>query len=258
MKGIRFAILRTGVALTDPHSAERGVWYYCVLVQHPTEGYFMYDVGVGPGDDTFRRPENHIQQCPLGITRDEYVDKALGKLGLSVNDISSIVISHCHWDHFGGLTFFRGTKAMQKVYVNEEDFKYGLVQSHRTAKGYVEPCDFYYKWNFDVEGAEFQLLQGDTELFPGVEFKVFQGHTVGCMAMILHAENNTYIFPGDTIPTSGNYNDPENDIHFTTVDIPAFRRSVEEIKALQKKYNAKILFPHDEGPVAGYVPTWQS
>ena len=257
MKGIQFAILRTGVGVPDLSAASEGAWYYCVLVKHPTVGYFMYDVGVGPADDTFRRPEHHIKQCPLGITRDEYIDKALGKLGLSVEDISSIIISHCHWDHFGGLTFFKNTKAIKHVYVYEEDFKYGLMQSHRTAKGYVEPCDFYYKWNFDVEGAEFNLLKGDTELFPGVELKVFQGHTVGVMAMILHAENGTYIFPSDTVPRTENYEDPEHNIHFTTIDVDAFRNSVKEIKAIQKKYHAKMLFPHDDRPIEGYVPHFE-
>ena len=255
MKGIQFAILRCGVGVPDLKAVDEGAWYYCVLIKHPTAGYLMYDVGVGPADDSFRRPEAHIKQCPLGITRDEYLDKNLEKLGLTVNDINGIIISHCHWDHFGGLTFFKGTEAIKNVYVYEEDFKQGLMQSHRTAKGYVEPCDFYYRWNFDVEGAEFKILPGDCEPFPGIELKVLKGHTkAGVMCMVLHAEDGTYIFTSDTIPRRENYEDPDGNVHFTTIDVDAFKQSVEIVKELEKKYHATMFFPHDDGTTGEYKP----
>lgn len=254
MKGIEFAILRQGMGVKKLEPGVRGAWYFCVLVKHPDVGYFLYDVGVGPADDTFRRPESHMQFGTLSIPREEYLDKALPAMGVELDDISAIVVSHCHWDHFGGLEFFKGTKVIKNVYVCEEDFKQGLYQSHLTSKGYSEPCDFYYKWNFDVEGADFHPINSDVELFPGVEFKILKGHTAGCMAMILHLENDTYIFPSDTIPRTENFEDPINNIHFTTTDVDAFRESVEQIKELQKKYNAKIIFSHDDGPFEGYEP----
>lgn len=257
MKGIEFAVLRNGVGATEFLPGAVGAWYTCVLVKHPTVGYFLYDVGMGPADDTFRRPEHHIRQCPLAIPRDEYIDQALGKLGLGVEDISAIVISHCHWDHIGGLSFFKGTEALKHVYVCRQDFQYGLVQSHRTAKGYVDPCDFYYRWNFDVEGAEFTLLEEDTELFPGVELKILQGHTPGVMAMVLHAEDGVYLFPSDTVHDREVYADPVNKVHCTTVDVPAFHRSVKVLKDLEERYRATVIFPHDDGACGPYQPCFR-
>lgn len=133
----------------------------------------------------------------------------------------------------------------------------GLFQSHRTTKGYMEPCDFYYKWYFDVEGAEFHMIEDDVELFPDVEFKLLKGHTPGTLAMILHLENRVVIFPSDTIPRSENYKDPENRIHPTTIDVEAFRESVRIVKTLQKKYNADIIFPHDDGFYTGYTARFE-
>lgn len=256
MKGIEFAIIRQGVGTWNPSEVSEAAWYFCVLVKHPEVGYFLYDVGVGPGDDTFRRPEHHMQYGVLSIDREEYLDKALPKLGVSLDEIKCIVVSHCHWDHFGGLSFFKGTEAIKNVYVSEPDFRHGLFQSHITAKGYSEPCDFYYKWNFDVEGADFHMISGDTELFPDVEFKMYQGHTPGCLAMILHMENDTYIFPSDTIPRKECYDDPENNIHFTCTDVDAFRDSVKKVKELERQYNAKIIFPHDDGNTGKYEPVF--
>ena len=254
MKGIEFAVIRQGVGTMDASAAEMAPWYFCVLVKHPEVGYFLYDVGVGPSDDTFRRPESHMQYGALTIKREEYLDKALPAIGVSLDEIKCIIVSHCHWDHFGGLTFFKGTQAIKNVYVSEPDFRHGLFQSHITAKGYSEPCDFYYKWNFDVEGAEFHMISGDIELFPGVELKMFKGHTPGCLAMILHLENDTYIFPSDTVPRRENYEDPVNNIHFTCTDVEEFRKAVAELKKLEKEYDAKLIFPHDDGPVEVQKP----
>ncbi len=252
MKGMEYAILRQGLGVKQLNENAYGPWYFCVLVKHPEIGYFLYDAGVGPGDDTFRRPESHMQFGLLSIPREEYLDKALPALGVSLDEIKAIVVSHCHWDHIGGLCFFKGTPAIRHIYVPEEDFKLGLYQSHRTAKGYMEPCDFYYRWNFDVEDAEFHPINRDTELFPDVEFKLLRGHTPGTLAMILHLENRTVIFPSDTIPRRENYQDPEHNIHFTTIDVDAFRQSVKIVKELENRFKAKIIFPHDDGPYCGY------
>ena len=256
MKGIEYAILRQGVGVRDLNAQECGAWYYCVLVKHPTVGYFLYDAGVGPGDDTFRRPESHMQYGMLSIPREEYLDKALPALGVSLDEIRAIIVSHCHWDHFGGLCFFKGTEAIKNVYVCEPDFKYGLFQSHRTAKGYMEPCDFYYRWNFDVEGADFHMISEDTEIFPDVELKIFRGHTPGCMSMILRRENDTVIFTSDTVPRRENYDDPIGHIHFTCTDVEAFRSAVKELHALEEKYHATMMFPHDDRPIRGYKPVF--
>jgi len=254
VKGLEYAVLRQGMFMPEWDDNGYAIWYSCVLVKHPEVGYFLYDAGVGPGDDTFRRPEHHMQYGMLSIPRNEYLDKALPAIGVSLDEIKAIVVSHCHWDHMGGLCFFRGKEAIKNVYVCEDDFREGLFQSHRTAKGYMDPCDFYYRWNFDVEGAEYKMITNDTELFPGVEFRILKGHTKGCMAMILHQENGTVIFTGDTISQRKSYEDPEHNIYFTCTDPEAFLESCRKVREWAKEYNAKLIFPHDEGPAKGYKP----
>jgi N-acyl homoserine lactone hydrolase len=261
MEGLEFTLITTGVASGDmggiysgfnfatyDHKERGNGWFegpvYCVLIKHPTAGYWMYDVGFGLGDDGERRPAAHRNVTHLEIKREEFVDKRLESLGLSVNDISGIIISHCHWDHFGGLMFFKGTKAIKNIWTCEADYAKGLVSSHANARGYAEPADYYYKDNFEVEGAQFHFIEEDTEFLPGLELLILEGHSPGVLAMVLHCEENTYIFPSDTINCAENYYDPITK-PAGLYDSLGYIRSVKRVRKLQKEYNAKMIFPHD-------------
>ena len=64
------------------------------------------------------------------------------------------------------------------------------------------------------------------------------------MALVVHLENDTYIFPGDSLNMALNYGPPAR-LSTVTVDSSACRESIEKIRELQEKYKAKIIYPHD-------------
>ena len=117
MKGLEFALLSGGTgyndiawnfqgygfAAADNPQGSRDVWqafsYLYTVIRHPEAGYILFDVGLGPGEELDRRPEEHRNQNPVKVSRDQYADEALKKVGLTVNDIGTIILSHCHWDH---------------------------------------------------------------------------------------------------------------------------------------------------------------
>ena len=259
MKGLEFAIIENGhgendagynfagyhFGTVDDKYKER-VWMefplFCVLVKHPTEGYIMFDVGPGLGDESDRRPPSVMQSHPAFIKREEFIDERLKQLGLSVHDISTIVISHCHWDHYGGLELFKGTKAIKNVYMSERDFAAGLVATHRTAKAFSDLG--YFKVNFEVEGVEYNLISEDMELAPGIDLIHLDGHTPGIIGMILHLESGVYIFPSDAINSSLNFGPPIIQPGLV-YDTRAVVKTTERLRTLQKQYNAAIIFPHD-------------
>lgn len=146
MKGLKYTILPHGfiendlawnVAMPAPATRDNKsptpIWgrfpTYSVLISHPTEGYILFDTGSALGDDAGRRPASMDNIFPLYIKREEYLDKQLEKLGLSVEDISLVVCSHMHWDHSGGLCFFAEKKTPQKVLTSREDYVFGAMQT---------------------------------------------------------------------------------------------------------------------------------
>jgi glyoxylase-like metal-dependent hydrolase (beta-lactamase superfamily II) len=225
------------------------------LIKHPELGYIMYDVGLGPGEEADRRPLEHRMINPTIVSREDYVDERLKQLGLTVNDITVIILSHCHWDHMGGLEFFRETKAIQNIYVSKKDFAHGLVMSHRTAKGY-SGMD-YYKKNMDVEGAEFCLLDDeDIELFPGIQLLMLPGHTPCVIGLLLKLESGVYILPSDSVTAEICLRDPLV-MPGSLYDSVAYLGSVKKLRKLEKQYDAKFLFQHDPFNYPKYqMMTW--
>lgn len=271
VKGLEFALLwggtgyndiawnfqGYGLATDDNHEGAKDVWqdfsYLYTVIKHPTAGYLMFDVGLGSGEETDRRPLSHRKINPVKITREQYVDEALKGVGLTVHDIQAIIISHCHWDHIGGLEFFQETEAIKNVYVPYRDFERALVQTHRSSVGYSDSG--YYRRNLDVPGAEFHLLEEDTELFPGVEVLLLEGHTPAVAGLVLHLESGNYILPSDAVTAEVCLRGTAEP--GTIYDSLGFQRTRKRLLRLEKALDAKFIFPHDPWNFPSYpLGTW--
>lgn len=259
MKDLEFALLSGGTGYNDiawnfqgyglataEHRNRRDtVWqdfsYIYTVIKHPTAGYILFDVGLGSREEIDRRPAEHRNINPVAVARDQYIDEGLKKLGLTVNDISAIIISHCHWDHIGGLEFFRETKAIKNVYVPYLDFQRALVQTHRASCGYSDSG--YYRKNIDVDGAEYHLIEEESELFPGIDVLLLEGHTPAVAGLVLHLEGGNYILPSDAVTA-------EVCLRGTAkpgviYDSLGFERTRKRLLRLEKELNAKFIFSHD-------------
>lgn len=267
MKGLEFAILPHGyiendlawnVAMPAParvsNKTPDPIWIhvpsFSVLIRHPAAGYILYDTGSCPGDEADRRPAAMADYFPLLIQRREYLDGRLEELGLSVRDIDTVVISHMHWDHCGGLAFF-GDKQHQRVITSEKDYAYGLVETHRSSV--VDDSCVYFKENYEIPGLDFELITEDTPLCEGIELFLLEGHTPAVVGMILHLESGTVIFPSDAVGSALNYGPPAK-VPGIIYDTLGFHRAVKKLRALQEKYHARIIYPHDMSQFEGLKP----
>lgn len=97
-----------------------------ILIQHPTLGNLLYDTGNSPFYST-EYPKSTLETYP--ITEFISIEDALKQKGLTPADIDMIILSHLHFDHAGGLRYFKGTKAIRNVLVSEAELKTGVSQS---------------------------------------------------------------------------------------------------------------------------------
>jgi glyoxylase-like metal-dependent hydrolase (beta-lactamase superfamily II) len=263
MKNIKFSILHHGWISSDrayfytlehpasksnphPRSSLLPVPTYSVLIQHPDIGNILMDTGPNKNDFNGKRlsPEfwDQMELVPSEPEGDTSVTGRLAKLGLTADDIDLLILSHCHWDHMGGISEFAGTKAGQSVWVGRADYEYSLAESH---KNYSDTIGGFVLENFHVPGLKYKLIECEKQIAEGLHLLICPGHTPGVLCVLAETSAGNYIFVSDAVSHSVNYIEPYRP---TTplYDSVSYRRTVERIHDLERQYDAKIVFGHDD------------
>jgi glyoxylase-like metal-dependent hydrolase (beta-lactamase superfamily II) len=130
----------------------------------------LYDTGVSP-----RAVPGLLRTDRLArFTDDDGLAHRLERLGLTPDNVDLVVLSHLHYDHAGGAELFRNSELI----VQKDEYSY----AHYPASFFA---GFYYRKNFDLPGYRWRLLDGDTELAPGVTTLRTDGHTPGHQSLMV-------------------------------------------------------------------------
>ena len=166
----------------------------CVLIKAGGKN-ILVDTGVGT---KYRAPQ-----------KNQYVMKA-GELisdlrvhGLGVENIDIVVLTHLHFDHAGGCTRWTvGSKSVptfpKATYlVQKQDWHEATHPNERTEDAYL-PEDFMPL----KEAGQLELVDGSTEIAPGVQLRSTGGHTSGHQMVLMESKDGTIVYPGDMVPTA--------------------------------------------------------
>jgi N-acyl homoserine lactone hydrolase len=211
---------------------------YCVLIDTP-EGKILYDTGCHPEAMRGYWPQNLRSIFPYFYNGNQLLAKQLELAGTAPEQIKTVVLSHLHLDHAGNAHLFR----QAEVYVHKKDYEYA---KHLVASS-PNPADHgaYVKADLDIPPDKLHFIDGDLRFSDGIELISLPGHTPGILGLVVHLENEgTLIFPSDALYTKENYGPPTK-MSGIVHDSVAFRDSIEKIRAVQKRYNARIMFSHD-------------
>jgi glyoxylase-like metal-dependent hydrolase (beta-lactamase superfamily II) len=167
----------------------------CMLVLDGTRR-ILVDDGIGTRWDGRHRDLYGISHEGLGL------DAELAKAGVTREEITDVVLTHLHFDHAGGttrdeggqlrLSFPRATYHLQRRHWN------WAHHASEKDRGSFRPDDFALL----EKSGRLHLLEGNTELYPGVHLFVSEGHTVGLQLVRLESGEKTVVFCGDLIPTT--------------------------------------------------------
>lgn len=200
----------------------------CWLIE-TTDGLVLFDTGVSP-----RAVPGLMRNDPLArFTEEDLLVHRLDALGLETDNVGMVVLSHLHYDHAGGAHLF--PKA--ELVAQKDEYSY----AHYPAS-FFEP--FYYRKNFDLPGYRWRLLDGDTELVPGVTALRSDGHTPGHQSLLVQLpRTGPVILAGDScywqrsideeIPP-GVVWDPTRAMH-----------SIKRLKTLARLTGGRIFPSHD-------------
>jgi glyoxylase-like metal-dependent hydrolase (beta-lactamase superfamily II) len=210
----------------------------CLLVQTGSQAIIV-DTGFGN-----KLSEKQRKNWNLNRSNGDLIN-GLQRLGIKPGDIDLVIDTHLHADHCTGNTRLNEDGQLVAAFPNAEyvvqrrEFEDASHPNERTAGTY-----FADNWELLMQNEQMRLLDGDTELAPGVSGIVAPGHTPGHMAVQFHSHGQYAAFVCDLASYS---------IHFERLAwMTAY--DVEPLVTLETKRkwqqwaletDAVLIFPHD-------------
>ena len=111
------------------------------------------------------------------------IEESLKNKGIALSDIKTIILTHMHIDHFLNTKKFPNAT----IIVQEEELNFARNPHPVFAKSYNG--DWY-------EGLNFETIQGDKEIFPGVEVISTPGHSPGTQSVSITTEQGNLVICG--------------------------------------------------------------
>lgn len=111
------------------------------------------------------------------------VEAYLKDHGVSAEEITTIILTHLHYDHITGAEIFKRARFV----VQQKELAFAL-SPHPLFKKSYRPS-LFQNLNFDV-------VQGDTLLFPGIEVLLTPGHTPGTQSVMVETEQGRVAISG--------------------------------------------------------------
>jgi N-acyl homoserine lactone hydrolase len=150
----------------------------------------IVDVGAGPPDVVEKYQGRYLAQekSPLD---------SLAAMGLTTDDIGSVVITHAHWDHVLGLAALEFPQA--KIYIQRRELDFA-ASPLPTQRGLYQPR-IVQRLTADAGNDEHQVVavDGDRDIAPGVKMIHTPGHTPGTSAVLVRTPGGTFAIASDTV-----------------------------------------------------------
>jgi len=205
-----------------------------ILVQYEGKNYVI-DTGVGFGKLNEKQLRNY------GVSEESTIFESLQELGLTVSDIDAVLMTHMHFDHAGGLTYWEGEQLVPTfpnatIYVTQAEWD-------EMCNPNIRSRNTYWKENWEPVQHLVKTYAGEMEVAPGVKLIHTGGHSEGHAIIRLEQNGEVLLHMADIMPTHAHQNPlwvmAYDDYPMTSVF--AKERIMKE--ALENGY--KFIFYHD-------------
>jgi glyoxylase-like metal-dependent hydrolase (beta-lactamase superfamily II) len=213
------------------------------LIETPN-GFILYDTGCHPDamGENGRWPHAFQERCPYVRDEEYSVPNRLKELGIAPKDIHTVILSHMHNDHAGGVEFFQSSRFI----VHRDEFAAAMTAyaTHDYMSSYIwKDIDTWIRtklnWTF------IEPFDGDVKLEKGLTILNFgAGHTPGVLGLMLELERTgAIIITSDAIYCKEAYD------HFKApgclYDLRGWIKTTNRIHYLANDSNAQVWYGHD-------------
>ncbi len=155
--------------------------YNCLAIR-AEEGWTLVDTGIGPVDPALGQLLPRLQEA-----------------GIAPEDIATVVLTHGHPDHIGGLTDADGVLNFPSARTIMWRDEWEFWTSEERLAGLPEIMSSFARKNLPPIRDRVELLDSETEIVRGVRAFPTPGHTPGHMSLSLSSEGERLWVLGDAI-----------------------------------------------------------
>ncbi|MCU1665437.1 MAG: N-acyl homoserine lactone hydrolase [Pseudonocardiales bacterium] len=171
---------------------------------------------------------------------EDNLELRLAELDVRPTDIDYVINTHLHFDHAGNNDLFERAS----FFVQREHYDF--------AKDNVTFPNQY--WN--LPKLKYELLDGETELFPGIEVLLTPGHAPAHESVMVRLpETGNMVVCGDAVYTKDNL---DHGSWGGQADPEAAAESAAKLQRIAQEQNATLLFGHDPAQAKQYHRSPQS
>ncbi len=155
----------------------------------------LIDTGVG---DKFSQKFQEI----YAIDHSRYsLLRSLAEKNVQPEDVTDVIITHLHFDHAGGATYYTESGKLQLQfpnathYVQKKQLEWAQAEFPKDRASYlaenIEPL---------VQSDKLKILEGPGKLFKGIEIILSDGHTIAQQLVCISDAQQTLLYAADLIP----------------------------------------------------------
>jgi N-acyl homoserine lactone hydrolase len=193
-------------------------------------GWLLLDTGFNTAlirdPALYRRYFPSVEYRPVLPGPGEPIEEALEQVGVDIDSITAIALSHLHHDHAGGVKLFAGRVP---VHAQRREFEYGMLNSPEPERHAMARIDY------DDPNVDWRLAEGEEQIATGVTVIPTYGHTPGHQSFLVELDDlvggGGFVFAFDAADLTENI---EHELPIGgVVDIDP-RETVEPIRRLKK------------------------
>ncbi|MFP4621116.1 MAG: MBL fold metallo-hydrolase [Bacteroidales bacterium] len=155
-------------------------------------------IDTGWGDKQDEKFFSHVH-----LNGGDGLEGGLGQAGVSIDDITDVVLTHLHADHCGGtIKLTEDGKGYEPVFpnatvwVSRDQWNWAVKPNIREKNAFLQENILPIQ-----QTGKLRLVAGNQEIIPGLEVRLVNGHTVGQMVPVIHYGDKKIVYTADLIPT---------------------------------------------------------
>jgi N-acyl homoserine lactone hydrolase len=200
------------------------------------QGWVLFDTGIDERNLRDRALlETHFLlnnwDPPPVVKPHHELERQLREIGIGYSEIGTVVLSHLHADHTGHV----------------KDMQHARLVVAKREREYVlsgETPSYFFASDYDLPNLDWQLIEGDYDLMPGLSIIATPGHSPGHQSLMVDLPNTGLCVlaadVGDMLVNFTNEILPGN-----MTDQAEALASIRRINAVVDERDAKLFLTHD-------------